>query len=242
MELAVYWPVVRDFRWRQAMFEAEIEMEKRSSSFGPVLFIAVLVLAIAGGIYYAVHESKKSMSETEASQLITSILKTKGPSVLHFRTGLVKQTVDEKPFDPQYKLLEKAGLIKTAKRDGGLQVTLTSAGEKVLSDTKGVTRTKRLEGGESIEVPLAFRKLVAVTKVDVKSPARATVAYTWKWEPTKLGEVFDASNPMVSSFNVWERGSLIKDYGVDFYHAEPKAEQFAFVRGANDGWSIAEAD
>lgn len=224
------------------MFEAEIEMEKKSSSFGPVLFIAILVLAIAGGIYYAVHESKKSMSETEASQLITSILKTKGPSVLHFRTGLVKQTVDEKPFDPQYKLLEKAGLIKTAKRDGGLQVTLTSAAEKVLSDTKGVTRTKRLEGGESIEVPLAFRKLVAITKVEVKSPVRATVAYTWKWEPTKLGEIFDASNPQVTSFNVWERGSLIKDYGVDFYHAEPKAEQFAFVRGANDGWSIAEAD
>ncbi len=224
------------------MFEAEIEMEKKSSSFGPVLFIAVLVLAIAGGIYYAVHESKKSMSETEASQLITSILKTKGPAVLHFRTGLVKQTVDEKPFDPQYKLLEKAGVIKTAKRDGGLQVTLTSAGEKILSDTKGVTRTKRLEGGESIEVPLAFRKLVAVTKVDVKSPVRATVAYTWKWEPTKLGDVFDASNSLVTSFNVWERGTLIKDYGVDFYHADPKAEQFAFVRGANDGWSIAEAD
>src|ERR1039458_7780554 len=122
------------------MFEAEIEMEKRSSSFGPVLFIAVLVLAIAGVIYYAVHESKKSMSETEASQLITSILKTKGPATLHFKTGLVKQSVEEKPFDPHYRLLEKAGLIKTAKREGGLQVALTSAGEKVIGDIKGVSR------------------------------------------------------------------------------------------------------
>lgn len=222
------------------MFESEIEMEKRSSSFGPLLFIAVLVLAIAGVIYYAVHENNKSMSQTEASQLITSILKTKGPSTLHFRTGLVKQTVEEKPFDPHYRLLEKAGLIKTAKRDGGLQVTLTSAGEKALGDIKGVSRAKRMEGGESIEVPLATRKLVAITKVDVLSPSRASVAYTWKWEPTRLGDVFDASNSLVSSFNVWERGSLIKDYGADFYHADPKPEQFTFVRNSKDEWSIAE--
>ena len=223
------------------MFEAEIEMEKKSSSFGPVLFIAILVLAIAGGIFYAVRENNKSMSQTEASQLITSILKTKGPATLHFRTGLVKQTVEEKPFDPHYRLLEKAGIIKTAKRDGGLQVALTSAGEKVLGDIPGVSRTKRLEGGEVIEVPLASRKLVAITKVDVLSPSRANVAYTWKWEPTRLGEVFDASSSLVAGFNVWERGSLIKDYGVDFYHAAPKPEQFTFVRG-NTGWSIAEAD
>lgn len=224
------------------MFEAEIEMEKKSSSFGPVLFIAVLVLAIAGVIYYAVHESKKSMSEAQASQLITSILKTKGPATLHFKTGVVKQSVEDKPFDPHYKLLEKAGLIKTSKRPEGLQVALTSAGEKVLSDTPDVSRTKRLEGGESITVPLANRKLVAITKVDVLSPTRANVAYTWKWAPTKLGEVFDASSSLVTGFGVWDRQTLIKDYGVDFYHADPKPESFKFVRGSNDGWSIAEED
>lgn len=224
------------------MFEAEIEMEKKSSSFGPVLFIAVLVLAIAGVIYYAVHESKKSMSEAEASQLITSILKSKGPATLHFKTGVVKQSVDDKPFDPHYKLLDKAGLIKTAKRPDGLQVSLTSAGEKILSDTPNVTRTKRMEGGESITVPLANRKLVAITKVDVLSPTRANVAYTWKWDPTKLGNVFDASGSLVTSFGVWDRQTLIKDYGVDFYHADPTPEAFKFVRAANGGWSIAEED
>lgn len=224
------------------MFEAEIEMEKKSSSFGPVLFIAVLVLAIAGVIYYAVHESKKSMSEAEASQLITSILKTKGPATVHFKTGVVKQSVEDKPYDPHYKLLEKAGLIKTAKRPDGLQVALTSAGEKVLSDTPNVSRTKRLEGGESITVPLANRKLVAITKVEVLSPVRANVSYTWKWEPTKLGDVFDASASLVTGFGVWDRQTLIKDYGVDFYRAEPKPESFKFVRDKNDGWSIAEED
>ena len=220
------------------MFEAEIELEKKSNSFGPVLFIALLVLCIAGIAFYAVRESRKSMSETQASQLITSILKTKGPSTLHFKTGVVKQTVDDKPFDPQYKLLEKAGLVKTAKRDGALDVTLTSAGDRVLADIKDVSRTKRLEGGESIVVPLADRRLVTITKVEVLSPTRANVAYTWKWQPNRLGEIFDASNPLVTGFNVWDRQTLIKDYGVDFYHADPKAEQFSFVRGANDGWSI----
>ncbi len=220
------------------MFEAEIELEKKSNSFGPVLFIAVLVLCIAGIVFYAVRESRKSMSETQASQLITSILKTKGPSTLHFKTGVVKQTVDDKPFDPQYKLLEKAGLVKTAKRDGALDVTLTSAGERVLADIKDVSRTKRLEGGESIVVPLADRRLVAITKVEVLSPTRANVSYTWKWQPNRLGEIFEASNPLVTGFNVWDRQTLIKDYGVDFYHADPKPEQFSFVRGANDGWSI----
>jgi len=222
------------------MFEAEIEMEKKSSSFGPVLFIAVLVIAIAGVVYYAVHESNKKMNETQASQLVTSILKQRGPSVLHFRTGLIKDSADEKPFDPHYKLMEKAGLITTAKKDGGLIVHLTPAGEKVLTDTPGVVRTKRLEGGEAIAVPLATRKLVAITRVDVLSPVRANVSYTWKWETTKLGELFDASNKMVSGFGVWDRQTLIKTYGVDFYHADPKPESYSFVRGPNDGWSIAE--
>jgi hypothetical protein len=222
------------------MFEAEIEMEKKSSSFGPVLFIAILVIAIAGVVYYAVHESNKKMTETQASQLVTAILKQKGPTVLTFRTGLVKQSEAEKPFDPHYKLLEKAGLVTTAKKDGGLVVNLTAAGERVLTDIKGVTRTKRLEGGEVIAVPLASRKLVAITKLDVLSPVRANVTYTWKWEPTKLGEVFEASNKLVSSFGVWDRQTLIKDYGVDFYHADPKTESYPFVRGANDGWSIVE--
>ena len=223
------------------MFEAEIELEKKSSSFGPVLFIALLVGAIGFGIFYVVHESKKAMTEPEATQILTKILQQKGPSTLHFRTGYVLQTVEEKPFDPHYKLLEKAGLIKTSKKNGGLQVALTSAGEQVLTGIQGVSRTKRSEGGEAIVVPLAVRKLVAVTKLDVQTPSRAVVNYTWKWEPNKLGEVFDASNSMVSGFSIWDRQTLIKDYGVDFYHADPKAEQFTFLRG-NQGWSVAQEE
>jgi hypothetical protein len=223
------------------MFEAEIELERKSSSFGPVLFIALLVGVIGFGIFYVVHESKKAMTEPEASQIITKILQQKGPSTLRFRTGYILQSVDEKPFDPHYRLLEKAGLIKTSKKNGGLQVTLTPAGEQVLSGINGISRTKRSEGGEAIVVPLANRKLVAVTKLDVQSPSRAVVNYTWKWEPNKLGEVFEATSSMVGGFNVWDRQTLIKDYGVDFYHADAKPEQLTFLRG-NEGWSIAQQD
>ncbi|HEY3926900.1 MAG TPA: hypothetical protein VGL89_00875 [Candidatus Koribacter sp.] len=179
------------------------------------------------------------MNENQASQLITTILKQKGPATLQFKTGLVKQSQDDKPFDPHYKLLEHAGLIKSVKKDAGLLVTLTPAGEKVLTDIQGTVRTKRLQGGEAITVPLATRKLAAITKVEVLSPTRANVNYTWKWEPTKMGEVFDADSPLVAKFGIWERQSLIKDYNVDFYHAEPKPESFTFVRGPA-GWSIAE--
>ncbi len=221
------------------MFEAELELERKSSSFGPVLFIALLVGCIGAGIFYVVHESKQAMAEPLASQILTKILTDKGPSTLHFRTGYIVQNVEEKPFDPHYKLLEKAGLIKTQKKDIGLVVSLTSAGEQVLGGIQGVTRTKRTEGGESIVVPLATRKLVAITKVDTISPSRSIVNYTWKWDPNKLGQVFDATNSLVGSFNIWERQTLIKDYGVDFYHADPKPETFTFVRGPK-GWSIAE--
>lgn len=223
------------------MFEAELEMERKSSSFGPVLFIALLVGVIAGGIFYVVHETRKAMTEPEATQLVNAILKSKGAATLHFRTGYVVQNVEEKPFDPHYKLLEKAGLIKTAKKGIGLQVVLTPAGEQVLGSIKGVSRTKRSEGGEAIVVPLAERKLVAITKLNVVTPSKAVVDYTWKWDPNKLGDVFDASSKLVETFNVWDRQTLIKDYGVDFYHADPKPEEFTFLRG-NTGWSIAEAE
>jgi hypothetical protein len=42
------------------MFEAEIEMERKSSSFGPVLFIAILVLCIASVLYYAVSDEARA--------------------------------------------------------------------------------------------------------------------------------------------------------------------------------------
>jgi len=55
----------------------------------------------------------------------------------------------------------------------------------------------------------------------MQAPTRALVEYTWKWVPNQLGEVFEASGPLVKSFSSWERAALIEKYGADFYHASP---------------------
>ncbi len=56
-------------------------------------------------------------------------------------------------------------------------------------------------------------------------PHLARVDYTWKWTPNRLGKDFDASSDLVHNFNTWERGTLIKNYGVDFYSAAPPPSQ-----------------
>ena len=45
--------------------------------------------------------------------------------------------------------------------------------------------------------------------------------YTWKWVPNRLGTEFDASGSLVKSFATWDRATLIKSYGVDFYSGAP---------------------
>ena len=54
-------------------------------------------------------------------------------------------------------------------------------------------------------MPLARRKLVEVTKVTMNGPSMARVEYTWKWEPTPVGDLFDANGQLIKSFNLWER-------------------------------------
>ena len=68
-------------------------------------------------------------------------------------------------------------------------------------------------------MPIAERKLVEISKITMTNPSHAIVDFTWKWEPNQLGEVFDASGPLVKSFNTWERGTLIEKYDASFYHA-----------------------
>ena len=70
-------------------------------------------------------------------------------------------------------------------------------------------------------VPLAERKLVDVNKVTMIKPHLAQVEYTWKWTPNRLGQEFDASGSVVKDFPTWDRATLIKTYGVDFYSAAP---------------------
>ena len=64
----------------------------------------------------------------------------------------------------------------------------------------------------------------------------ARVDYTWKWVPNRLGKEFDAAGDLVHSFNTWDRGTLIKNYGVDFYSAPPAKASVVLVEGKDGLW------
>ena|SRR5438067_3429240 len=174
-----------------AMFEQEIEMEKRESSVVPLILIVTLILAVVGVAGYFVIESRKTLSVTDATTITENILKAQGPATLRFHIGLVKANINDKPHDPHYRLMEKAGLVKLGKDTGAYgtitPVALTTDGQKLIKDLPGVMKNKDKDGTEEYVVPLAERKLVQAPIVKMTGTGRATVEYVWKWEPNKLG-------------------------------------------------------
>ncbi len=225
------------------MFEQELEMEKRESSVVPLLLIVALILSIVAVSGYFVLQSRRVLSNTEASAIAVAALNAQGPATLRFHTGMVKGSVDDTPHAPNYRLLEKAGLIKLGKDTGAYgtitPVVLTQQGQRLFEEISGVIKTKEKDGTDIYLVPIAERKLVAVSNVKMISPERATIDLTWKWEPNKLGNLFDASGSMVKSFNTWDRATLIQKYGVNFYHADPTKVTIAVVKDDKKGWQIA---
>jgi hypothetical protein len=222
------------------MFEQEIEMEQRQSSVVPLLLIVAMILAMLIVAGYYVVENRKVLPTAEAGNLIAESLKADGPATLHFETGRVIATVQEKPHDPNYRLLEKAGLLKIGKDQGWVSpVDLTPSGRKQLAAIPGVTQTNDAnDGTTSYLVPVAERKLVGTPKVTMTGMGRATAEFAWAWEPNQIGELLDAAGPLVKSFNTWDRGTLIDKYGAKFYHAEPTKAVMAFVK-TDKGWQIA---
>jgi hypothetical protein len=225
-----------------AMFEQELEMEKRQSSVVPLLLIVTLILVIVGVAGYYVLESRKVLSREEAGEVAAAVLKAQGPATLRFHTGVIRSSVDDKPHDPHYRLLEKAGLVRIGKDTGEYKsitpVELTAEGKHLLDEISGVTKGKEKDGTTVYSVPLAERQLVAVTAVEMINPTRSTVDITWKWEPNKLGNLFDASGSMAKGFNTWDRSILIQKYGADFYHGDATKVTLALTRGDN-GWQLA---
>jgi hypothetical protein len=199
------------------MFEDEIKMEEKSSNVMPLLMVLGLVLAVGGALAYFILESKRTVSESEATQAATGLLNALGPEQVHFHVGFVKANVDEKPFDPHYKLLAKAGLLKLGKPTyKGLDVALTPQGKELFQALGAKTETNK-DGTEAYTVTLATRKLVKISKVEVISPGRAVLEYQWNWEPTKLGLVFDINSPEMKSLTNWESVTLIQKYGATYY-------------------------
>lgn len=220
------------------MFEEELELEKRSSIV-PLLLILALVVAILGVAGYFYLESKKKLTPQEAALVVSSLLKAQGPATIQFHTGSVVASVNEKPGDPHYRLLEKAGILKLSKARGGASlITLTPAGQRQLATFHDVKQWKDKDGTDVHIVPLADRKLVELTKVSTLTPTRASVEYTWKWEPNKLGDSFDASGPTVKTFNTWDRSTLIEKYSVAFYHGDAKKVTVNLIR-TDHTWKLA---
>jgi hypothetical protein len=227
------------FRAGGTMFEQEIEMEKKESSIIPLLMIIGLIVSIVGVSVYYLLENRKVLSVQEATPILAASLDSQGPAILHIRTGIIKASVDEKPHDPHYRLLEKAGFLKIGKdAEWKTPVSLTPKGEAFLADIPGVQRSKDdKDKTELYTIPVAQRKLVEVTQISMQNPSRAIVEYTWKWEPNKLGEMLDASGPMVKSFNTWDRATLIQKYSANFYSEGPTKVTLALAK-TNKGWQI----
>jgi hypothetical protein len=227
------------FREENAMFEAEVEMERRSS-FLPMLLMVCLVAAILSMVTYVAFQvrTRTPLDAQQASHVVETVLQGPGAAVIHFHSGLVVSSVAEKPGDPNYRLLEKAGIVKLAKAPRGAElISVTPAGERLVTAIPGFKKWKEADGTFTYQVPLAQRQLVSITDIKMTAVNNATVQYTWKWVPNKMGDLFDAGGPTVKGFNLWDRQILINKYEADFYHGNPSRSTLALAR-ADQGWRV----
>ena len=221
------------------MFEQEVEMEQQQSSVVPLILIIAMILAFVGVAAYYVVENRKVLPAAEAGNLIAESLKSDGPVTIHFKTGMVVASVQDRPHEPNYRLLEKAGLVNIGKDKGRITpVTLTAEGRKMLAEIPGVKENKDPKDGTlEYVIPAAERKLVGAPTITMLGMGHAKADFEWGWAPTPMGELLDASGPLVKSFNTWERGSLIDKYGAKFYHGAPAKATMFFTKG-DKGWQI----
>src|SRR5450759_5519244 len=114
----------------------------------PLLLMICLVAGIVGLAAYVILQvrGKTPLSAQEASPIVAAALQGPGPAVIHFRTGLVKPSAGEKPGDPNYRLLEKAGIVKLAKAPrGSVLVSLTPEGERLMTGLPGFKKSQETD-------------------------------------------------------------------------------------------------
>lgn len=217
------------------MFEEEIELEKKEgSAFGPVIIILLLVGLFVGGIGVVVYQSKESLKPEQATAAIEAKLNSAAPVSITFHVGNVSYSAGDKPTDAQYKLFEKAGFLKIGKGKGyAAQVDLTPTGKQFLAslpDGKGVPEKN---GTTGYTLQLASRKLVSVGKVAKLGQHKFQVQYTWAWQTTKSGELFDVAGNLVQSLPSYERSMLIDHHGANYYHAAPAQATIQLIKDSN---------
>ena len=224
------------------MFEQEMEMEQRQSSVVPLLLIVAMILTIVGVAGYYLLENRKVLATEDAGRLVTAALEKAGPETIHFQVGMVTASVQEQPHGPNYRLLEKAGLLVIGKDQGRVTpVALTAEGRKTFEELVGVTHTKDpKEKSETFVVPVATRVLVGTPHVTMHGIGQATVEFNWKWSPNKIGDLLEASGPLLKSFNTWERAALIDKYGAKFYSAPPAKATMSFSREGKEWHLVSE--
>jgi hypothetical protein len=221
------------------MFEQELEMEKRESSVVPLLLMVGLIVAIVGTAGYFVLQNRKVLTQKEAASTASSILQAQEVATLKFHTGLLDSSMNDKPSDPHYRLLEKAGLVQQGKAAAGkTSIALTPKGEEFLKQISGVAITPEPRGTRLYVVPLARRELAGISKITMVSAGRATVDLTWRWVPNPMGDLLDASGPAVKAFNTWDRATLIQKHGAAFYHGQPTKVTLSLVK-TDKGWEPA---
>jgi hypothetical protein len=71
-------------------------------------------------------------------------------------------SVPDRPHGPNYRLLEKAGLVKVGKDKGRVTpIILTEAGRRLLAEIPGVSQSKDAKDGtDEYVVPVAQRTLL----------------------------------------------------------------------------------
>ena len=224
------------------MFEQEIEMEKNEgSSFGPVLIILLLVGLFVGGIGVVVFQSKLTVKPAEATAAIESKLKAAAPVSVAFHTGNVGYAAADAPTDPQYKLFAKAGFLKIGKGKGyAAQVDLTPVGKEFLASLPDVKGVPDKNGTTAYTIPLASRKLVSVGAVTKLSQEKFQVQYTWTWQTTKAGDMFDIAGKPVQDLPSYDRSMLIDKHGAAYYHGAPSQSAMVLIKG-DHGWEPAPA-
>jgi hypothetical protein len=221
------------------MFEQEAELEKHNSGILPLLLVIGLVVAVVGVGGHYIWESSKGLSNEQATGVVMAALRSQGAAAIQFYTGPVAASVNVHPRDPNYRLMEKAGWLKLEKGKGPITpIKLTPKGEQQLEAIKGVHKTQEKDNTTAYQVPIAERQLVSISKITMQAPTRAVVEYSWKWQPNELGEVFEASGPLVKSFSSWERATLIQKYNADFYHGSPTKVVLPLMK-TDKGWTIA---
>ena len=217
------------------MFEQELALEKKTSPIFSLLLMVCLIVGIVAVALYFVVQSRKVLTTAEATPVLQAGIERQAPAILRFETGQVE---DEAKPEPRYRLLEKEGYLKIDKeKKGKTPISLTEKGQTWLAGIAGVKKVSTSDGNDKYTVPLAKRKLVEISKITMETPSSAHVEYTWKWEPTAAGDLFDAAGPAVKAFGTWDRTTLIDKEGAAFYHGAP-TKVTVFMVNRDNGWEI----